>query len=96
MPFRCEDMPESVGRIDSRTAVLDIILYQNGNYISLILFFIVLYHLFDFKIISDRFCIFFFFFFFFSDRILTFGIRSICSPAKGGNGCYRFNYQPGS
>ena len=31
-----------------------------------------------------------------SDRILTFGIRSICSPAKGGTGCYRFNYQPGS
>ena len=23
-------------------------------------------------------------------------IKSIRSPAKGGNGCYRFNYQPGS
>ena len=23
-------------------------------------------------------------------------IKSICSPAKGGTGCYRFNYQPGS
>ena len=23
-------------------------------------------------------------------------INSICSPAKGGTGCYRFNYQPGS
>ena len=32
-----------------------------------------------------------------SDRILTFRIRSICSPAKGGTGCYRVvNYQPGS
>ena len=65
MPFRCEDMPESVDRIDSRTAVSDIISHQNGNYIFLILFFIILYHLLDFKIISDRFCIFFFFFFFF-------------------------------
>ena len=31
-----------------------------------------------------------------SDRILTCRIKSICSPAKGGTGCYRFNYQPGS
>ena len=23
-------------------------------------------------------------------------IKSIRSPAKGGTGCYRFNYQPGS
>ena len=23
-------------------------------------------------------------------------IKSICSPAKGGTGCYRLNYQPGS
>ena len=23
-------------------------------------------------------------------------IKTICSPAKGGTGCYRFNYQPGS
>ena len=23
-------------------------------------------------------------------------IKGICSPAKGGTGCYRFNYQPGS
>ena len=23
-------------------------------------------------------------------------IKSICSPAKGGTGCYKFNYQPGS
>ena len=23
-------------------------------------------------------------------------IKSICSLAKGGTGCYRFNYQPGS
>ena len=23
-------------------------------------------------------------------------IKSICSPAKGGTGYYRFNYQPGS
>ena len=23
-------------------------------------------------------------------------IKSICSPAKGGTGCYRFNHQPGS
>ena len=23
-------------------------------------------------------------------------IKSICSPAKGGTGCYRFNYQPGT
>ena len=23
-------------------------------------------------------------------------IKSICSPAKGGTGCYRFNYQPGN
>ena len=23
-------------------------------------------------------------------------IKSICSPAKGGTGCYRFNYQPSS
>ena len=30
-----------------------------------------------------------------SDRILTCRIKSICSPAKGGTGCYRFNYQPG-
>ena len=30
-----------------------------------------------------------------SDRILTFGIRSICSPAKVGIGCYKaVNYQP--
>ena len=31
-----------------------------------------------------------------SDRILTCRIKSICSPAKGGTGCYRFDYQPGS
>ena len=31
-----------------------------------------------------------------SDRILTCRIKSICSPAKGGTGCYRFNYQPDS
>ena len=31
-----------------------------------------------------------------SDRILTCRIKSIRSPAKGGTGCYRFNYQPGS
>ena len=31
-----------------------------------------------------------------SDRILTCRIKSICSPAKGGTGCYRFNYQPSS
>ena len=32
-----------------------------------------------------------------SDRILTFGIRSICSPAKVGIGYYKaVNYQPGS
>ena len=31
-----------------------------------------------------------------SDRILTCRIKSICPPAKGGTGCYRFNYQPGS
>ena len=31
-----------------------------------------------------------------SDRILTCRIKSICSPAKGGTGCYRSNYQPGS
>ena len=32
-----------------------------------------------------------------SDRILTFGIRSILSPAKGGTGYYKaVNYQPGS
>ena len=32
-----------------------------------------------------------------SDRILTFGIRSIHSPAKVGIGCYKVvNYQPGS
>ena len=32
-----------------------------------------------------------------SDRILTFGIRSICSPVKVGIGCYKaVNYQPGS
>ena len=32
-----------------------------------------------------------------SDRILTFGIRSIRSPAKVGIGCYKaVNYQPGS
>ena len=49
-------MPESVDRIDGRTAVLDIISYQKGNYISLILFFfIILSHLHDCKIISDRF-----------------------------------------
>ena len=65
MPFRCEDMPKSVDHIDSRTVVSGIISHQNGNYISLILlFFIILYHLLDFKIISDDFVIFFFFFFF--------------------------------
>ena len=32
-------MPESVDRIDGWTAVSDIISYQKGNYISLILFF---------------------------------------------------------
>ena len=32
-----------------------------------------------------------------SDRIPTFGIRSIYSPAKVGIGCYKaVNYQPGS
>ena len=32
-----------------------------------------------------------------SDRILTFGIRSIRSPAKGGTGYYKaVNYNPGS
>ena len=32
-----------------------------------------------------------------SDRILTFGIRSIYSPAKVGIGCYKVvNYQPGN
>ena len=31
-----------------------------------------------------------------SDRILTFGIRSICSPAKVGLVVTDFNYQPGS
>ena len=35
-------------------------------------------------------------FLFCSDRILTCRIKSIRSPAKGGTGCYRFNYQPGS
>ena len=38
--------------------------------------------------INEQFCC--------SDRILTCRIKSICSPAKGGTGCYRFNYQPGS
>ena len=37
-----------------------------------------------------------FYLFICSDRILTCRIKSICSPAKGGTGCYRFNYQPGS
>ena len=31
-----------------------------------------------------------------SDRILTFGIRSICSPAKVGLVVTELNYQPGS
>ena len=51
-----QDMPESVDRIDGRTAVSDIISYQKGNYLSLILFFfIILYHLLDCKILSDQF-----------------------------------------
>ena len=33
-------MPKIVARVDGRTAVSDIISHQNGNYISLILFFL--------------------------------------------------------
>ena len=48
-------MPETADRVDGRTAVSNIILHRNGNYRSFTLFFIVLYHLLDSKIVSDRF-----------------------------------------
>ena len=47
-------MPESVDRIDGRTTVSDIS-YRNDNYISILFFSIILYHLLDCKIVSDRF-----------------------------------------
>ena len=49
-------MLETVDRIDDRTAVLDIFSYRNNNYIYIsLIFFIILYHLLDCKIVSDRF-----------------------------------------
>ena len=52
-PFQCEEMPETVDHITGRTAVSDIILHQNQ--IFYLVFFIILYHLLDCKIVSDRF-----------------------------------------
>ena len=64
LPFRCEDMPESVDCIDGRTAVSDIISHKNGNYISLILFFLSFFIICStLKWFLTNFEFFFFFFF---------------------------------
>ena len=58
-------MPKSVDHIDGRTAVSDIISYQNGNYIPISFFFIICLTLKSFLTDFE-----FFFFFFFNENSL--------------------------